>query len=114
MFGLLHLITRMNEPDTENVAKLCTLTRQLLESARAEDWEAAAQIEDTRRPLLYAVFGQVQTGTHVRRRALLNEILAADREIIALAQQRRVELADLLRQTGNGRAALKAYGANSG
>lgn len=104
----------MNELDIDNVANLRVLTQQLLEAARAEDWEAAAEIEDTRRPLLYAVFGQVQVGTHVQHRALLNEVLAADQEIIALAQQRRVELADLLRQTGNGRAALKAYGANSG
>lgn len=104
----------MSEQDIENIAKLRELTQQLLERARAEDWEAAADIENTRRPLLYGVFGQVVPGTHVRHRALLNEILAADREIIALAQQRHAELAELLRQAGQGRVALKAYGANSG
>lgn len=100
--------------DVDAVAKLRELTRQLLDCAHAEDWEAAAEIETTRRPLLYSVFGQVEHGAHVRHRALLNEIVAADREIIALAQQRHAELADLLRQAGQGRAALKAYGANSG
>lgn len=102
----------MSEQASERVAKLRALTQQLLDSARAEAWEEAAEIESVRRPLLYAVFGQVPGGAHVSHRALLNEILEADREIIALAQQRRTELADLLRQTGQGRAALKAYGSN--
>lgn len=103
----------MSEQESERVAKLRALTQQLLDCARAEAWEEAVDIESVRRPLLYDVFGQVPGGAHARHRALLNEILDADREIIGLAQQRRTELADLLRQTGQGRAALKAYGSNS-
>lgn len=102
----------MSEQESERIAQLRALTRRLLDCARAEAWEEAADIETLRRPLLYDVFGQVPGGSHIHHRALLNEILEADREIIALAQQRRAELADLLRQTGQGRAALKAYGAN--
>ena len=103
----------MNAGDSDNVARLRALTQQLLESARVGEWEIAADIETERRPLLYAVFGQVEQGTHVRHRALLNEILAADREIIERAQSCREELAGMLRRTGTGRAAVKAYGANS-
>lgn len=103
-----------SDADAENVARLRALTRQLLELARVGDWEAAADAESIRRPLLYVVFGQVRPGSHVRHRALLNEILATDREVIERAQTCRGELAELLRQTGAGRTALKAYGANSG
>ena len=103
----------MDEADSESIARLRALTEQLLQLARAGDWEVAADIEAARRPLLYAVFGQVEPGTHARHRALLTEILAADREIIQRAQSCRGELGELLRQTGTGRAAMKAYGANS-
>lgn len=102
----------MIEPDLEKIVHLRMLTQQLLECAKAGEWEDAAEIESTRRPVLYSVFGQVGQGTHTHHRSLLNEILAADREIIARAQQRQAELADLLRQASQGRAALKAYGSN--
>lgn len=100
------------EPSLDKIRQLRTLTQQLLECANAGEWEAAAEIEIARRPVLYSVFGQIEQGTHCRHRSLLNEILAVDREIIALAQQRQVELADLLRQASQGRAAMKAYGSN--
>ena len=102
----------MNVMDDDCVTKVRTLTQQLLDCARAEAWEEAVDIEALRRPLLYEVFGHVREGTHIHHRKLLNEILEADREIMALAQQRRAELADLLRQTSQGRVAMKAYGAN--
>lgn len=92
-----------------DITRLRGLTQDLLNSARAGDWDAAVVIETERRPLLYTIFGEVAPGTHIRHQALLNEILAVDREIMQLAQQRRVELGGLLRQVGNGRAALKAY-----
>lgn len=103
----------VNAAETESVVQLRAMTQQLLDSARAGEWEVAAAIESERRPLLYLVFGQVEQGTHARHRALLNEILAADREIIQRAQSCREELADMLRRTGTGRAAVRAYGANS-
>lgn len=101
----------MMEKD-ECITRLRELTQRLLDCARAEAWEEAVDIEAVRRPLLHDVFGHVPGGTHVQHRDLLNEILEADRQIMALAQRRRAELADLLRQTGQGRAAMKAYGAN--
>lgn len=98
----------------DDVGRLRVLTRELLEHARSGDWDAAVDIETERRPLLYAVFGDVAPGTHVRHRDLLKEILAADREIMQLAQQRRDELGVLLRQVGVGKSALKAYDSNRG
>lgn len=94
------------------IYRLRTLTQDLLDRALSGDWDAAVDIETERRPLLYAVFGEVAPGTHVQHRALLNEILTADREIMQLAQQRRDELGSVLRQVGHGRSALKAYDDN--
>lgn len=92
---------------------LKALTRNLLDSAHAGDWETATRLEETRRPLLYRVFGEVAPGSHVQHQALLHEILNADREIMRLAQQHREELGGLLRQVGHGRSALRAYESNS-
>lgn len=98
----------MSAPASD-ITRLRDLTRDLLERAQSGDWDAAVDIETERRPLLYAVFGDVAPGTHVRHRDLLDEILSADREIMQLARQRRDELGGLLRQVGQGRTALKAY-----
>ena len=95
-----------------DISRLRDLTEELLSQARSGDWDAAVIVENERRPLLYKVFGEVAPGTHVQHRALLNEILTVDREIMQLAQQRRDELGGMLRQVGNGRAALKAYDDN--
>lgn len=102
----------MSAPAGDDVDRLRSLTRDLLERARSGDWDAAVDIETERRPLLYEVFGDVAPGTHVRHRDLLKEILAADQEIMLLAQQRRDELGGLLRQVGVGKSALKAYDSN--
>lgn len=95
-----------------DIARLRGLTQDLLGCAHSGDWDAAVAIETERRPLLYSVYSDVAPGTHIQHRALLEEILAADREIMQLAQQRRDELGGLLRQVGHGRSALKAYDDN--
>lgn len=91
---------------------LKSLTRELLISARAGEWDKTTLLETERRPLLYQVFGMGSTGQHVQHQALLQEILSADREIMQLAEQRRDELGNLLQQVGHGRTALKAYESN--
>lgn len=100
----------MSEKFRECVTRLRALTQQLLDCARAEAWEETANIETIRRPLLYYVFGKEGLGRHYPE--LLSEILETDREIMTLAQQRRDALADILLQTGQGRAAMKAYSSN--
>lgn len=98
----------------QDIERLRGLTRELLKCAESGDWDGAVAIETERRPLLYSVFSEVAPGTHLQRQALLNEILVADREIMQLAQRHREELGGLLRQVGQGRSALKAYGDNRG
>ena len=99
--------------ESDQIDRLKSLTQELLRSARAADWDATTQLEAERRPLLYQIFGAVTPGQHIRYRALLQEILSVDREVMRLAQHRRDELAGLLHQVGHGRSALKAYESNT-
>lgn len=103
----------MSHCDHADVERLRSLTRQLLACAAAADWDSATAIEADRRPLLYRVFGGVSHGGHTRYRALLQEILVADQEIIHLAKQRHGELTGLLRQLGQGRSACRVYESNT-
>ncbi len=106
-------VVQMASAARDQIDLVKSLTRELLISARAGEWDKTTLLETERRPLLYQVFGAVGQGQHVQHRALLQEILSADREIMQLAQQRRDELAGLLHQVGHGRTALKAYESNS-
>lgn len=86
----------------------------MLAKANAGDWDAVVAIESDRRPLLPQVFGATVTpAAHAQYQTLIIEILSADQQIIRMAQQRRDELAGLLRQVGQGRAACQAYEGNS-
>lgn len=105
-------VIQMSSAARDQIDLLKSLTRELLNSARAGEWDNTTLLETERRPLLYQVFGAVSAGQHVQHHALLQEILGADREIMQLAEQRRDELGGLLQQVGHGRSALKAYESN--
>ncbi|MFA7387177.1 MAG: flagellar protein FliT [Thiohalobacteraceae bacterium] len=102
-----HAAMRRNEVD-----RLQTLTGALLAAAKSGEWDKAAALEEERRPLLYRVFGEAAPGTQTQQLELLRTILSVDRDITELAQQRREELGGMLRQVGQGRAALRAYESN--
>ena len=102
------LLSRSNY---EAIEQLRRLTQEILDCARKGDWDNAILIEVDRRPLLQAVFG---VGTpDIGLKPLLQEILAADREVMTLTQLRHDELAGSVRQVGRGRTALRAYEVNS-
>ncbi|MBZ0072868.1 MAG: flagellar protein FliT [Gammaproteobacteria bacterium] len=94
----------------DDCTRLHGLTRDLLARARAGDWEAVAVVEHERRPVLQAVCTALAPHGAGTYEALLTEILAADREVIQLAQQHRDELGGQLREMGHGRNAVRAYG----
>lgn len=104
----------MAEKDMTDADQLRALTQDLLVKANAGDWDAVIAIEAKRRPLLSRVFATMAApDTSTQYQTLINEILSADREITHLAQQRRDELAGLLRQVELGRSARQAYEGNS-
>ncbi|MBI5461129.1 MAG: flagellar protein FliT [Gammaproteobacteria bacterium] len=103
----------MTEHDAGDIAQLRRLTRELLDSATAGDWDTAIAIEVDRRPLLSRVFAAGTSDTQDEYRILLNEILSVDREIMRLTQLRRDEVAGVLRQVAQGRSGCQAYESNS-
>ncbi|MFZ5620716.1 MAG: flagellar protein FliT [Pseudomonadota bacterium] len=92
---------------------LLSLTRELLGSAEAGDWERVTILEGERRPLIHAIFpADAAVGDDSYRRAAIREILEADRQVMDLARQQRDRLQLQLRDLGHGRSALRAYGQN--
>lgn len=92
---------------------LLSLTRELLGSAQAGDWERVTILEGERRPFIHAIFpADVTVGDDSYRRAAIREILDADRQVMDLARQQRDRLQSQLRDLGHGRSALRAYGQN--
>jgi hypothetical protein len=109
----VNTVVKIAAVESDQIDRLRSLTQDLLHAARAGEWDTTTQLEAERRPLLYQVFGAVTPGQHIRYRALLQDILSVDREVMLLAQCRRDELAGLLHQVGHGRSALKAYESNT-
>ncbi len=90
-----------------------SLTRELLGSALASDWERVTTLEAERRPLIHAIFtADATVGDDPVRRAAIREILDADRQVMDLTRQQRDWLQLQLRDLGHGRSALRAYGQN--
>ncbi|MGN2247601.1 flagellar protein FliT [Frateuria sp. GZRR35] len=82
-----------------------TLTRAMLEAARAGDWEQLVALEAERHPLVMRPV--TQDGDSVRQ---LGELLALDRELSALVTQARDHAGEQW-QVGQDRArAIAAYG----
>lgn len=91
---------------------LC-VTRELLASAQAGDWERVVALEGSRRPLIHASFPSgVEVDHDPARQAAIQEILDADRVVMALAAEQRDCLRSQLRDLANGRTALRCYGQN--
>lgn len=90
---------------------LLSLTRELLGCAQAGDWERAMALESERRPLIRAAFTtEKPAGCDAERQAVIREILDTDQMVMALARRQRDDLQAQLRELGQGRSALHAYG----
>ncbi len=98
---------------SERVEEIQRLTQSLSDHAHAGNWDDVAVIEAKRRPLLLNLFDGTSQLDPDTSRALLKEVLSLDEQIMSLAQQQRDELAQSLRQLGQGRTAIKAYDSNA-
>lgn len=58
------------------------LTREMLASAQAQEWERLAELEKSRLPLFHQVFEHIVSDNE----PLAREVLAIDKQIMALAQ----------------------------
>lgn len=103
----------MGDSMSPALTQLLSQTQQLLALAQAGDWDAVAQLESERRPLLRSTFdpASTQTQSDPYQRAL-RQILDMDQTVMALAAQRRDDLRDQLQSVGQGRSAVRAYALN--
>lgn len=88
----------MNTPPGE---QLLNLTREMLASAQASDWERLAELEQTRLPLFHQVFDQGIVGNE----ELAREVLVLDEKSMELARARLpVIQRELLMMRNSGKA----------
>lgn len=84
--------------------------REMLREAEGENWEAVIAAEAERQRLIVACF---ETAGHDDQTVVeqIRELLAIDRQIMALARAGMADLRAALDALGRGRAARRAYGA---
>lgn len=63
--------------------QLLALTREMLASAEESDWEKLAELEQTRQPLFYQVFDQIESSNA----DLAREVLSIDEQTRQLAEK---------------------------
>lgn len=94
---------------TSPLAQALTLTRAMLAAAAGGQWERLAELEAERHPLAQRLHPQT-----AETRRLLGELLAYDRELIALVGQARDLAAGHWQRAADGVRAIAAYGADRG
>ncbi len=96
------------------LAAIVALTELMLKTAREGDWLALLEQETRRRPLLADVFAAPQAFPPHEVNAMITEVLRLDREIAALGEAGRRDLAAQLQALQYGQRAQRAYGQASG
>lgn len=86
-------------------AQLLSLTREMLASAQANDWERLAVLEQTRLPLFQQVFAAGVSGSV----ELAREVLSLDEQTLKLAQAGMPLLQNELLMMRNSDKASNAY-----
>jgi len=90
--------------------RIMTLSQDMLESARRQDWDRVCEIQGQRFALLRRYFETDPTLEDLERiRPSVSELLDMDREVGGLGQQARGKLADGLKALRSGKSARRAY-----
>lgn len=90
--------------------RLRDATAALCAAARAADWETVARLEAARAPLLAGLLPAPAAVAPAAARALIESLLAADAEVLALAATARSEAAAAAARLAAGGRARAAYG----
>lgn len=91
------------------LAAILTLTEQMLQSARAEDWFGVADQEMRRRQLLAEVFAAPEAFDAIALKAMIRQVLEFDRDIMMLVEAGRRALGGELELLRQGQRATVAY-----
>ena len=95
--------------ETEQFARIESLTDQLLSAAEAESWDEAFAIEAERRPLIETFFSQLPENRRAGFRSRVEAIAAKDRRVMSLGQAHKQAVGEALNRLGKGKQAVKAY-----
>jgi len=94
----------------QDLQQLISLSRIMLEKAREESWDDVFALEAERSELIRLFFLEpVQQADAVAVAAGIQEIMAIDRDIMALGALKRRDLAQTLQTMDQGKKAVKAY-----
>lgn len=100
----------------EKIAAFITTSEQMLELAKAGDWEEVTRLESDRRPALELFFNSLDESARKKYTELLQKsmerILSIDNEIMSLGQSFKVEALKSLQQNQVARKATAAYQEN--
>lgn len=94
--------------------EILTLSAAMLEAAREQDWIAVANLDVTRDALLKTVFEGMRRPAPAALAVVVQQVLAFDRQLMALGEQARSEFASALDGMRQGRRAQAAYSETSG
>lgn len=90
---------------------LISLTRAMLEHAQASSWDEVIKLEAQRGELISAFFlSPIQSELTATVSEGIRLIMAFDQDIIALGRIEKYDAEQVLRQMGQGKKAVKAYG----
>ena len=94
----------------QDLQQLISLSRIMLEKAREESWDDVFALEAERSELIRLFFLEpVQQADAVAVAAGIQEMMAIDRDIMALGALKRRDLAQTLQTMDQGKKAVKAY-----
>lgn len=94
----------------EQLERILVFSHSMLELARAEDWDALAELEAQRRRSIMAFFTEAPSlGEAAQVARVIEQVLAMDRETMGLGQAGLKQLGADLRNVGIGRRAHQAY-----
>jgi hypothetical protein len=97
-------------PRVEQLAHIVELSRQMLEKARALEWESVAELECTRRDLVMQCFRQPVGNQDAPAVAEgIRQVLAINDELARLARAGRDQLGVEIQTHNTGRTASAAY-----
>jgi hypothetical protein len=95
---------------SDNLQKLISLSRAMLQLAESGSWDDVSKMEADRRELLYTYFlTPVQAELNRTVSEGIRTIIAIDQDIMELGRAEKVEIEQTLLQLEQGKKAVKAY-----
>ncbi len=95
---------------TINLKQIILLSQTMLEKARDESWDEIFVLEKTRGELLDSFLSSVVKPEYSQEVAAgIKTVIEIDKDIMALGQLKKLDLAQMLQTMGQGIKAVKAY-----